>query len=260
MKCLITGADGYIGRHVVRCAVARGLDVTAFDLHHRAEEDCVQYVDGNMFDIDLYKRLGSPQTIIHLAWQDGFNHNALSHLQNLSGHYRFLKNMIDSGCQSIAVMGTMHEVGYHEGAITADTPCNPMSLYGIAKNALRQAVLTYADGKDVRVKWLRAFYILGDDARNKSIFSKILEMARNGQKTFPFTTGLNKYDFISIEELARQIVCAAMQNEISGIINICSGKSVALRDKVEAFIRERGLDIKPEYGVYPARKYDSPEI
>ena len=71
-------------------------------------------------------------------------------------------------------MGSMHEIGYHVGEVNNDTHCNPMSLYGIAKNALRQAVLTYVDGKDVSVKWLRAFYITGDDVHNNSIFAKIL--------------------------------------------------------------------------------------
>ena len=85
-------------------------------------------------------------------------------------------------------------------------------------------------------------------------------MAEEGQKTFPFTSGVNQYDFIDVDLLAKYIATASMQNEISGIINVCSGKPVALKDKVESFIKEKGLDIRPEYGVFPTRKYDSPAV
>ena len=53
-------------------------------------------------------------------------------------HYDFLKKMVDSGVEKLVVLGSMHEVGFHEGSINENTPCKPLSLYGIAKNALRQ--------------------------------------------------------------------------------------------------------------------------
>ena len=62
---------------------------------------------------------------------------------------------------------------------------------------------------------------------------------------------------MDIDELAKQIAAASIQTKINGIINCCSGKPVALRDKVEEFIRSHHLDIRPEYGKYPARAYDS---
>ena len=85
-------------------------------------------------------------------------------------------------------------------------------------------------------------------------------MASLGQKTFPFTSGLNKYDFLDVEQLGKYISESSIQNNISGIINVCSGVPVALKDKVEEFIKVKQLDISPEYGVYPTRKYDSPAI
>ena len=102
-------------------------------------------------------------------------------------------------------MGTMHEIGYYEGEVNSTTPCSPLSMYGIAKNALRQAIMTYCEDKDVSLKWLRAYYITGDDKNNKSIFARILQMAQEGQKTFPFTSGVNKYDFIDVAKLAQYI-------------------------------------------------------
>ena len=267
MKILITGANGYIGSHVTRYISNNTTHtVIAVDFSNDKIQNLnnIQYTNidilTNASNPDLYKMLKEPDAVIHFAWRDGFKHDSDAHLLYLGNHYLFLKNMIDSGCKNINVMGTMHEVGYYTGEINENTPCNPMSLYGIAKNSLRQALLTYSSGKDVSVKWLRAFYITGDDSLNHSVFAKILEMANNGQKTFPFVSGTNKYDFININKLAEYIARASTQTSVNGIINVCSGKPVSLKDKVEEFINENRLQIKPEFGAYPSRKYDSPLI
>lgn len=262
MKIVVTGAAGYIGRHVVKALLNSGHEVVAVDLHFKEVDERAVLSSVNIFSGDekIYEKLGKPDVCIHMAWRDGFIHNSPMHMQNLSDHFTFLKNMIDGGCKGIAIMGTMHEVGYWEGKIEADTPCNPLSQYGIAKNALRQAILQYAQGKDVNIYWLRAYYIVGDDGRNCSIFTKLLQAAEDNKETFPFTSGKNKYDFIDVKELARQIAAASTQTVYTGIINVCSGKPVSLKNRVEGFIEEKHLNIKLDYGAFPDRAYDSPII
>jgi dTDP-6-deoxy-L-talose 4-dehydrogenase (NAD+) len=109
-------------------------------------------------------------------------------------------------------------------------------------------------------QWLRAYYILGDDLRSQSLFSKILTWESEGRQTFPFTSGLNKYDFIAVQDLARQIAHSVSQTSVVGVIDCCSGQPVALRDKVTSFLIEHGLSIRPVYGAYPDRAYDSPAV
>lgn len=259
MKVAVTGANGYIGSHVVNELLKRGHTVIATDMADNNINKQATVVLANIFETsDVFRLLGCPDAVIHMAWRNGFNHNNDSHIIDLPKHWAFTKQIIDAGCKSLTVMGTMHEIGYHIGEINENTPCNPMSLYGISKNSLRQMLLTYSAGKDISLKWLRAFYVTGDDTKNKSIFSKILEMAAAGQKTFPFTKGENQYDFTDINILSQYIAVAATQNNTSGIINVCSGNPIALKDKVEEFIKNNKLDIRPEYGAFPSRKYDSP--
>ena len=140
---LVTGAAGYIGRHVVKKALDMGYRVIASDFAFKGVDERAEFCDVPIFsgDKNIYAALGKPDVCIHMAWRDGFRHNAPSHMKDLSSHVTFLNNMAAGGLSDLTVMGTMHEVGYWEGAIEDDTPCNPLSQYGIAKNALRQSMM-----------------------------------------------------------------------------------------------------------------------
>jgi len=168
--------------------------------------------------------------------------------------------MIEGGVNQVVVMGSMHEVGFYEGSINENTPCNPQSLYGISKNALRRIVELECVKKKIVFQWLRGFYIVGNTEDGCSIFSKIVQAAHRGQKEFPFTMGQNQFDFLDYDVFCQEVADTVEQTEVNGIINICSGRPEKLADRVEKFIKENGFDIVLNYGAFPDRSYDSKAI
>ena len=143
MKILVTGANGYLGRGVVDELLKRGNEVIATDFACDHVNSAAHCVPGDIFSIeDPYTYFGEPDVVLHLAWRDGFVHNSNAHFEDLPKHVAFLKKLCESGIQQVACMGSMHEIGFHEGSINAHTPCWPMSMYGIAKDALRNALQT----------------------------------------------------------------------------------------------------------------------
>lgn len=261
MKILVTGANGYLGSGITKALVEKGTEVIATDFAVDRIDEKASAVVGNIFAIeDPYIYFGQPDVLLHLAWRDGFVHYSDAHIEDLPKHYKFIKKMIESGVEKVAVMGSMHEIGFFEGSIDENTSCHPITPYGISKNALRDLTKMLADKNGTVFQWLRGYYIVGNTHYGSSIFSKIVAAVENGQTEFPFTMGENQYDFIDYQEFCNQVATTIVQNEVTGIINICSGHPEKLADRVERFIKENKFDIKLQYGAFPDRPYDSKAI
>lgn len=261
MKVLVTGANGYLGRGVVEKLLDMGHEVIAADFSINDIDERAKRNEVNLFSIDdPFEYFGKPDSVIHMAWRDGFAHYSNAHIEDLPNHFSFLSKLCESGLKSISVIGSMHEVGFYEGCISENTSCHPTTPYGISKNALRQLTEMLAHKNCVSAKWLRGYYIVGNNTKGASIFSKLAAAAIEGKKTFPFTLGQNQYDFIDYEDFCRQVALASTQNEIDGVIEICSGHPEKLADRVERFIKENGFDITLDYGAFPDRPYDSKAV
>lgn len=262
MKILVTGANGYLGQGIVKELLDKGVEVAAADFKLECVDGRAQKIACDIFEIkDPYTFFGKPDAILHLAWREGFVHYSDAHVDDLPKHYRFIKEMVQSGLRRIAVMGTMHEIGFYEGSIKEGTPCNPVTPYGISKNALKNLAQMLAKQKNITFQWLRGYYIVSNHRNGSSIFSKIAEAAdRGGQTEFPFTMGENQYDFIDYEDFCRQAAAAVSQNEINGVIEICSGRPERLADRAERFLKENQYGITLKYGAFPDRPYDSKAI
>lgn len=261
MKILVTGANGYLGKGVVKQLLDDGVKIIATDFNADLIDTRAQIKTTDLFSVDNpYVYFGEPDVLLHMAWRDGFVHSSDKHIIDLPKHYEFIGKMIDSGVKRVAVMGSMHEIGFYEGSIDEATPCNPQSLYGISKNALRSLVELKCKEVCCKFQWLRGFYIVGNTEDGCSIFSKIVQASHRGEEIFPFTMGLNQFDFIDYDMFCKYVADTVTQDEIDGIINICAGRPEKLSDRVERFIKENGFKIKLNYGAFPDRTYDSKAI
>lgn len=261
MKILVTGANGYLGQGIVKSILDNGHQVVAADFNVDHIDDRADKKACNLFEVEnTYEYFGQPDVLLHLAWRDGFVHYSDAHIDDLPKHFKLIKEMAEAGIKKIAAMGSMHEIGFFEGSINENTPCHPITTYGIGKDALRNLTAMVCKKKNVTFQWLRGYYIVGNTKFGSSIYSKITDAVEEGKAEFPFTMGQNQYDFVDYDVFCEQVAACVGQDEFNGIINICSGRPEKLADRVERFIKENNYNIKLQYGVFPDRPYDSKAI
>lgn len=261
MKILVTGANGYLGQGIVNHILNCGHQVVATDFSVDHVDSRAEKMTCDLFSVtDPHNYFEQPDVLLHLAWRDGFVHYSDAHIDDLPKHYAFIKAFAESDVKKIAVMGSMHEIGFFEGSIKENTPCNPTTPYGISKNGLRQLTTMLCRQKNKLFQWLRGYYIVGNSKYGSSIFSKIAAAEAEGKKEFPFTLGQNQFDFIDYDDFCEQVTRVIIQDEVLEVINICSGHPEKLADRVEHFIKENGYKIKLKYGAFSDRPYDSKAV
>ena len=72
-----------------------------------------------------------------------------------------------------------------------------------------------------------------------------------GHHTFNMSGGEQLRDYLPISDAAKYIVALSLAEHDLGIVNICSGIPVSVRNLVEAMIQEHGWSINLNLGYYP---------
>ena len=91
MRILVTGANGYLGKGVVKKLLDYGVDVIATDFKSELIDKRAHIVCEDIFKLDdPYNFFEKPDVLLHMAWRDGFVHNSVNHINDLPNHYQFL--------------------------------------------------------------------------------------------------------------------------------------------------------------------------
>ncbi|MDR2755890.1 MAG: NAD(P)-dependent oxidoreductase [Planctomycetaceae bacterium] len=259
MKILVTGSTGFIGRYVVGQLLRTGHEIVTTSAKTELTLHNVQHIpyDLNSERNDFYELFGQPDAVIHLAWQGLPNYEELFHIEhNLRISYRFLKQMIESGTQNINVIGTCFEYGLQEGCLSEDLPAKPNTVYGVAKNTLRIFLEQLQKKIPFDFKWIRLFYLYGENQNKNSILEQLKSAIEHGDKTFNMSGGEQLRDYLPVETVAENIVGISLQNKVQGIINNCSGKPISIRRLVEEYLENTKTKIKLNTGFYPYTNYE----
>ena len=262
MKVAVTGASGFIGRHVFTDLLEHELDVVAVtrDATRLAGlSEAVRIVEMDISDPAPYcfEQMGGPDVLIHLAWDGLPNYKSLHHFETeLPRQYHFLNTMIKAGLPSLLVTGTCFEYGMQSGSLSEEMPTKPNNPYGYAKDALRQQLDFLKSVKPFNLTWARLFYMYGEGQPSTSLYPKLKEAVLRGDKVFNMSGGEQLRDYLSVNEVARQIVKLAIAPRDTGVINICSGNPISVRKLVEQWISENNWEIDLNLGYYPYPDYE----
>lgn len=256
-KVAVTGASGFIGRHVVKELLSQGAEVTAItrDAARLANvKKKVQVVELDISRPETYNdaSLQNADILIHLAWDGLPNYDSLRHFETeLPSQYLFLKTLIEAGLPALLVAGTCYEYGMQSGELSEELPSQPSNPYGYAKDALRRQLELLGAEKSFALTWARLFYMYGEGQAESSIFSQLRKAVQRGDKVFHMSGGEQIRDYMPVREVASSLVTLALRKVSAGIINVSSGKPISVRNLVEGWIKKNGWSIKLNLGHYP---------
>ncbi len=264
MKILVTGATGFIGRHLIPELINRGHEIIAAGLEDKNNLqfpwlDKVRYIqyDLNESNDNCYDRLQRPDRLIHLCWAGLPNYQELFHLEkNLFNSYFFIKQLLLSGVKNVTVLGTCFEYGLQEGCLSEEMATRPVNPYGLAKDCLRKFLQELNIKQPFNLKWVRLFYLYGAGQNKNSILELLKKALENNDAVFNMSGGEQQRDYLPVEKAAEYIAKIALKDDFSGIVNCCSGNPVSIRSLVENYLQDNHKSIKLNLGYYPYPDYE----
>lgn len=259
MKVLVTGATGFVGRHLVAALLSRGCTVRAVarDAQKAAGMpwiNDVEFVSADIHaaDLDIGALTEGVDALAHLAWPGLPNYRALFHFEhNLMADYRFIKGAVEAGVKQVLVTGTCFEYGMQSGPLSEQSDAQPANPYGLAKHTLHLFLQNLQQEHPFTLQWARLFYLHGAGQNPNSLLAALDRAIDAGDATFNMSAGEQLRDFLAIETAAGHLAAILYQRDFDGTINCASGQPVSVRALVEQRVRERGATIGLNLGHYP---------
>ena len=217
MKVLVTGATGFVGRHVVSALLAKGHSVIAVARDADKARSLPWFAQVEFISCDLHRDFRralflrpQPAALIHLAWPGLPNYRDFFHVgRNLPGDLAFLEAAVDAGVLQIMVAGTCLEYGLQHGPLTEQADTAPITAYGFAKDALRKSLQFLQERKPFTLQWMRLFYMYGEGQNPNSLLAQLDRAIDEDAPFFNMSAGDQLRDYLPIHKAAA-ISCARL--------------------------------------------------
>jgi GDP-4-dehydro-6-deoxy-D-mannose reductase len=277
VRILITGASGFVGRHLARECLTRGDEVYGTD---RPGEDlprdpALHWHAVDLLDDESMRRAlaaSRPEGIVHLAGQANvalahrdpagtFRINAEGTLRLLLAAQELTRDARVVAVSSAEIYGT---VAREHLPVRETTPLRPQTPYGASKAAADLVAGQAALGWGMDVIRMRPFNHIGPGQKlgfaAPDFASQIAAIERGESEPVLRAGNLSaKRDFTDVRDIVRGYRNALERGTSGEAYNLCSGKAVAIEEIVRFFLDRARVPIRLEIDSKRLRPGEVPE-
>lgn len=250
MRCLVTGAAGFVGSHLSERLLALGHEVVGVDRfsdyypRHYKEANLARLYEHSRFRLsehdlascDIAPLLDKCEVVFHQAAQAGVRASWGSTFEtyvqdNILGTQRLLEAARDHGtvrkivyASSSSVYGDTRDLPMRETSAT-----HPYSPYGVTKLAAEHLCELYRRNFGLPTVSLRYFTVYGPRQRPDMAFHKFIEATLDGASIPLYGNGEQTRDFTFIADIVEANVHAGF-GDAQGVFNVGGGSRVTLNE------------------------------
>jgi NAD dependent epimerase/dehydratase len=258
-RVLVTGAEGFIGSHLAEALLAAGADVRALVhynpfgrwgwLHEHGGD--IEIMAGDVRDAERVAQAAvGIDVIFHLAALVGIPYSyeaPESYLQtNVVGTYNVLSAGRRAGVSRYIQTSTSEVYGSAlRVPIDEEHPLQPQSPYSASKIAADMLALSFHHSFELPVAVVRPFNTYGPRQSARAVIPAVLGQIYSGAQEIQIGATSPKRDFNFVTDTARGFIALAECDRALGeVVNIGSGREIAIGDLIELMIEVSGRDVR----------------
>jgi nucleoside-diphosphate-sugar epimerase len=249
-RVLVTGASGFLGRHLVASLEMQGYEVIA-----TSRSSGFRLLDDQL-------PLEGVSHVFHLAGETGvvgaWNDPTQFHLINTHGTVRVLEQCRKSGCSLTFVGAYIYGIPRFL-PITEDHPVQPNNPYAFSKWMAEEACRWYAEEYGMAITALRLFNVYGPGQSDRFLIPRIVDQVLDSkQSAIELMDLAPKRDYLHVEDAIRAFVQSRAKSGFN-VFNVGSGSSHSVAEVVELVMTSCGIQ-KPVIDKGQARPNEIPDV
>ena len=256
MRCVVTGASGFLGSSLVRSLVGRGYPTLAVV---RPESNLWRLSEVNTDVTFAYAALNNilsieqtiadfaPDVVFHLAWSGGDSSkyvNSPDQMKNLPGSLELANIAGRAQSKAFVFFGSAAEYGKFSIPVSESDIEEPRNLYGATKLAAMRATNSLCAMWKMRFCGVRPFWVYGPRDSGMRMIPSLIEQLLDHKRP-SLTNGDQVWDYLYVDDAMDALVRLAECSNVEGVFNLGSGVPVLLRSVVERIrdIIDPGLEL-----------------
>jgi len=269
MKCLVTGAAGFIGAHLCRALLERGDEVVGLDcftdyypraIKERGVADLRDWdrwrlVEADLNQVDLPPLLG--EVVFHLAAQPGvrasWGRRFETYVDNNVRATQRLLEVVKESSPGVRLVfaGSSSVYGNAPEFPTSEDVCpRPVSPYGVTKLAGEHLMGLYQANFALKTTSLRYFTVFGPGQRPDMAFHRFIKAALTGDTIHIFGDGNQSRDFTYVGDIVQATMAAAQapaEGTVGRVFNVGGGNRMTINEVLAVLAEVTGRRPRVEY-------------